>query len=90
MVIGKQVGIGIFKEILPDNTLKMACVKIGNGATCYADDLNLGEADYFSFFDTYDEHRAVIQQELGPTALSGTSGAAVFRKTMPGYLPGCS
>lgn len=64
MVVGKMVGIGIFKRILPDNTLEMVCVKMGNEPIRCADDLNLGDADQFSFFDTYDEHRAVIQQEL--------------------------
>lgn len=64
MVVGKMVGIGIFKGIRPDNTLEMVCVKMTNEPIRCTDDLNLGDADYFSFFDTYDEHRAIIQQEL--------------------------
>lgn len=64
MVVGEQVGIGIFKSILYDNTLEMVCVKMRNAPIRCDDDLNLGDADHFSFFDTYDEHRAIIQQEL--------------------------
>ena len=64
MVVGKMVGIGIFKKIRPDNTLEMVCVKMGDEPVRCADNLTLGDADYFSFFDTYDEHRAIIQQEL--------------------------
>lgn len=64
MVVGRMVGIGIFKRILPDNTLEMVCVKMRNEPIRYADNLTLGDADYFSFSDTYDEHRAIIQQEL--------------------------
>lgn len=64
MVVGKQVGIGIFKSILSDNTLEMVCVKMHNEPIRYGDDLNLGDSNHFSFFDTYDEHRAIIQQEL--------------------------
>lgn len=64
MVVGKMVGIGIYKRILPDNTLEMVCVKMNNEPLRCADGLMLGNADYFSFFDTYDEHRAIIQQEL--------------------------
>lgn len=69
MVVGKMVGIGIFKRILPDNTLEMVCVKMANEPIRCADDLLLGDADYFSFFDTYDEHRAIIQQELAEKSL---------------------
>lgn len=69
MEVGKEVGIGIFKEILPDNTLEMYCVKIGKEPIRYSGNLNLGDADYFSFFDTYDEHRALIQEELGEDGL---------------------
>lgn len=65
MVMGKQTGIGIFKEILPDNTLEMFCVKMEHERIRYSDNLNLGDADYFSFFDTNYNHKAIIQQELG-------------------------
>lgn len=69
MVMGGMVGIGIFKRILPDNTLEMVCVKMRNEPIRCSDDLTLGDADYFSFFDTYEEHRAIIQQELAKNNL---------------------
>lgn len=64
MVLGKQKGIGIFKNIKPDNTLEMYCVKMDDEAIRLDDSLNLGNADLFSFAGTYDEHRAVIQKAL--------------------------
>jgi hypothetical protein len=63
-VLGKQVGIGIFRRVMPDHTLLMFCVKMGGGRLRFSDDINLGDVDSFSFLDTYDEHRAVIQEEL--------------------------
>lgn len=65
MVMGRQVGLGVFREILADNTLEMYCVKLGSGKIRYGSDLNLGDADSFSFFDAYEEHRAILQEELG-------------------------
>lgn len=65
MVLGTPVGIGVFKEILADGTLEMYCIKMGSSNIRYKDNLNLGDADGYSFFDTYDEHRAGIQAELG-------------------------
>ena len=64
MVLGEQVGVGIFKQILPDNTLEMFCVKMGDEHIRYEETINLGDADYYSFLKTYDEHRALIQSEL--------------------------
>lgn len=69
MVLGRQVGIGIFKEVLPDNTVVMFCVKMGNEDIRYSDNLNMGNADCFSFWDTYEEHRALLQEELGDAGL---------------------
>jgi hypothetical protein len=63
-VLGKQVGIGIFRRVMPDHTLLMFCVKMGGGRLRFSDDINLGDVDSFSFLDTYDEHRATIQEEL--------------------------
>ncbi|WP_418665315.1 hypothetical protein [Alistipes finegoldii] len=65
MVIGRQVGVGVFREVLPDNTLEMFCVKMGDGKIRYEHNLNLGNANGFSFFDAYDEHRAAVQDALG-------------------------
>lgn len=65
MVMGRQVGLGVFRDILADNTLEMYCVKMGSGKIRYGSDLNLGDADRFSFFDAYEEHRAILQEELG-------------------------
>lgn len=65
MVLGKQVGVGVFREVLPDNTLTMYCVKMDGGKVRYESNLNLGDADRFSFFDAYEEHRATLQEELG-------------------------
>lgn len=64
MVLGKQVGIGIFKAVLPDNTLEMYCVMMGNDPIRFEDSLSLGDADQFSFASTYDEHRALLQNAL--------------------------
>lgn len=64
MVLGEQAGIGVFKEILPDNTLEMFCVKMGEGKISYREKINLGDADYYSFHKTYDEHRALIHSAL--------------------------
>ena len=65
MVLGRQVGLGIFRAVREDNTLEMFCVKMGAGRLRYEGDLNLGDADRFSFFDTYSEHRAILREELG-------------------------
>ncbi len=64
MVVGKQVGLGIFKGILPGNKLEMFCVKMGNEKMRYGSSIDLGDADSFSFADTNEEHRALIQGEL--------------------------
>lgn len=64
MVLGRQVGVGIFKNIMPDNTLKMFCIKMDNEPIRYDDDLCLGDADNFSFTVPYDEHRATLQNAL--------------------------
>ena len=64
MVIGKQVGLGVFKTVLPDNTLEMYCVKMGNEPIRILDEVKMGDADAYSFADTRDVHREVIQQEL--------------------------
>jgi hypothetical protein len=65
MVMGRQVGLGVFRGILADNTLEMYCVKMGSGKIRYGSDLRLGDADCFSFFDAYEEHRAILHEELG-------------------------
>jgi hypothetical protein len=64
MVIGKQVGLGVFKRISPDNRLEMFCVKMGNGKIRFGGSIDLGDADYFSFGDTNEEERVLIQGEL--------------------------
>lgn len=64
MFLGEQVGVGVFKEILPDGTLEMFCVKMGKEGIQFEGMINLGDADYYSFAKTYDEHRALIQSEL--------------------------
>ena len=43
----------------------MFCVKMGAGQLRYESNLNLGDADRFSFFDAYSEHRAILREELG-------------------------
>lgn len=65
MVMGHQVGVGIFRTILPDNTLAMYCVLMDGGRIRYQGDLNLGDADAFSFSDAYEAHRALVQEALG-------------------------
>ena len=65
MVLGRQVGLGIFRAVREDNTLEMFCVKMGAGQLRYESNLNLGDADRFSFFDAYSEHRAILREELG-------------------------
>lgn len=65
MVMGHQVGVGIFRTILPDNTLAMYCVLMNGGRIRYQGDLNLGDADAFSFSDAYEAHRAIVQEALG-------------------------
>jgi hypothetical protein len=64
MVIGKQVGLGIFKDILPGNKLEMYCVKMGNEQIRFKGSIDLGDADYFSIADTNEEHRTLLQREL--------------------------
>lgn len=64
MVLGRQVGIGIFKGTLPDNTLEMYCVLMDDKPIRYGDNLCLGDADNFSFSAAYGEHRAIIQKAL--------------------------
>lgn len=65
MVVGKQVGLGIFKGILPDNTLEMFCVKLGEEPVRILDDAISGDADGYSFVSADVKHRAAIQEELG-------------------------
>lgn len=64
MELGKEIGIGVFKEILPDNTLTMFCVKIQDEKIRFQGVVNLGDSDFYSFSKTYEEHRALIQSEL--------------------------
>lgn len=65
MVMGRQVGVGIFRAVLPDNSLVMYCVMMEDGPIRYQDGLNLGDVDAFSFSDAYEGHRALVQEALG-------------------------
>lgn len=69
MVLGRPVGVGIFRSVLPDNTLAMYCVMMDGAKIRYQRDLNLGDADAFSFGDAYEAHRAAVQEALAEEGL---------------------
>lgn len=88
MVLGRQVGIGIFKGTLPDNTLEMYCVLMDDKPLQYGDDLCLGDADKFSYSDAYKEHRVIIQNALAEHNLIWNTRCQRIQRNIARAKPG--
>ena len=65
MILGRPVGVGIFRSVLPDNTLAMYCVMMDGAKIRYQRDLNLGDADAFSMGEVMANRRGILSANGG-------------------------